>query len=288
MTTHEFLTSCWSWQPAAVVAGLATLAAFSAVFRFSRSRRLWFLVAASGVFLLALASPIETLSRGYLFSARMLQHLLLQLVVPPLLLLSLEPHPGPHCFVRGGLRWLGSLLRAPLIPWLLGAGAMWIWHEQPLHDTATQSVSLHAIQVVLLMVLGGVFWWPIIGPWPEYHLAPLRGMVYLFAACLPCMILGISIAFAPVGVYPIHPHPADPLGILSLIRLGWGVTQAADQQVGGLLMWVPACMVYLIGVMGMLARYYRAQAAPLLAPSEETRGLGALNHANASADITDV
>lgn len=264
MTTQHFFLTGWSWQPSSVLAGLATLAAFVAAFKFSMGRRFWFLAAALMVFLLALISPIETLSDGYLFSAHMTQHLLLQLVVPPLLLLSLRPRPVPRSVAQGSLRWLGWLLKTPLITWLLGVGAMWIWHERSLCDAATRSTAVHTVQVVSLMVLGGMFWWPIIGPWPEHHMQPLLGVVYLFTACVGCTILGIIITFAPVSVCPIYLHPTDRLGILPLIRHDWGFTPATDQQVGGLLMWVPACMVYLSGVMGMLARYYRGEAAPLL------------------------
>jgi len=264
MTTAQFFLSCWTWQPAVVVSGLVTLVVFGVLFRFSLTRRVWCLVAAVFVLLLALVSPIETLSDGYLFSAHMLQHLLLQLIVPPLLLLSLRPRPMPGQLSRGAGRWLGRLLGTPLITWGLGVGAMWIWHERSLCDAAATSTTVHAVQVVSLMVLGGVFWWPIIGPWPEQHIPPLLGVVYLFTACVGCTILGIVLTFAPVGVCPVYMHPADPLEILPLIRGGWGFTPATDQQVGGLLMWVPACMVYLSGVMGMLARYYRGQATPLL------------------------
>ena len=81
-------------------------------------------------------------------------------------------------------------------------------------------------------------------------------MLYLFSACVGCTILGIILTFAPLGVCPVFMHPADRLGILPLLQDGWGLSPARDQQLGGLLMWVPPCFVYLCGIFGLLARWY--------------------------------
>ncbi len=60
-------------------------------------------------------------------------------------------------------------------------------------------------------------------------------------------------------------HPVDRLGVMPLLRDGWGLTPQRDQQVGGLLMWVPACLVYGVGIMGQLARVFREPRADLFA-----------------------
>jgi putative membrane protein len=104
--------------------------------------------------------------------------------------------------------------------------------------------------------MGFAFWWPIIGPWTRQRLSPLAGVVYLFSACLGCTVLGIIITFSPVEVCSIYLHPLDRLGILPLIQDDWGLTPAKDQQLGGLLMWVPACLIYFCGIIGLLARWY--------------------------------
>jgi putative membrane protein len=135
---------------------------------------------------------------------------------------------------------------------------MWIWHVPALCDTAAASQPVHYLQVFSLLLMGGMFWWPILGARPDQRLSPLVGVAYLFSACVSCSLLGIFITFAPIGVCPVYLHPEDRLGILPLIRERWGLTPAVDQQVGGLLMWVPACLVYLCGIMGLLARWYRS------------------------------
>ncbi len=87
----------------------------------------------------------------------------------------------------------------------------------------------------------------------------MAGMAYLISACLACTILGIFITFSPVSVCPIYLHPADRLGVMNLLRQDWGLTPLVDQQIGGLMMWVPACMVYLSGVLGLLIRWYASE-----------------------------
>jgi putative membrane protein len=87
-------------------------------------------------------------------------------------------------------------------------------------------------------------------------LSPLAGIGYLVAACFACTLLGIYITFAPASVCPAYMHPADPYGLLPVIQDQWGLTARMDQQIGGLLMWVPACLIYLSGVMGLLSRWY--------------------------------
>jgi cytochrome c oxidase assembly factor CtaG len=152
--------------------------------------------------------------------------------------------------------------------WLAGVSAMWLWHAPRLCDAATQSGSIHLAQELSLVVMGLAFWWPILAPHEESRVAPLAGIVYLFTACTACTLLGIAITFSPVAVCSVYAHPVDRLGALSLLRGGWGLTPERDQELGGLFMWVPACLVYGAGILGILARWYGA-------PDEHTpRALG--------------
>lgn len=277
-TTQDFLLSAWSFNWGAALLCLAGLAVY--VWRIRAGARTGFLAAALLIYYLALASPVDALADGYLFSAHMTQHLLLQLVVPPLVLLSLPSGTFGASPRSGWLRPVEWTLRRPLLTWGLGVGAMWIWHAPALCNASVSSPLVHRFQFLTLLTLGGAFWWPIAGPRPDHRLSPLPGIVYLFTACSACTALGIVLTFAPVGVCSIYLHPVDRLGILPLIRDGWGFTPARDQQVGGLLMWVPACLVYLTGIMGLLLSWYgRKEAeeglpAPLDRP-EDTKGLRA-------------
>ena len=118
------------------------------------------------------------------------------------------------------------------------------------------------LETVSLLICGGISWWPILAPRQRARLRPVpEAAAYLFTACLACTMIGITITFANRLLYPAFAHPADPYGILPLIRNRWGISPAMDQQIGGILMWVPCCLVYLIAIMAMFARWYREEPA---------------------------
>src|SRR5207247_1299309 len=109
-----------------------------------RGRPLYF-AAAVVVFLLAFISPFNTLANGYLFSAHMVQHILLVLIVPALLMLSL-----PRSF---SLRPPLTYLTHPVIGWIAGVGAMWLWHARALCNAAATSGTVWAIQTTSLLLM---------------------------------------------------------------------------------------------------------------------------------------
>jgi len=253
MTTTQFILSGWTWNPVVLVSGACALVIYLAAFR-DRRRLGWF-VATLAVFLLTLLSPVNTLADGYLFSAHMVQHILLLLIVPALLLLSLPRTlslaVGPRVFAH------------PVIGWLAGVGAMWFWHAPALCNAAVASRPVHALQTVSLLVLGSLFWRQILAPREEECLSPPRAIFYLFSACIACSVLGIIITFSPVTVCSIYTMPPnDPLGMLQTIRTGWGFTPERDQQIGGLLMWVPMCLIYLTAILAQMARWFAQPTNP--------------------------
>jgi cytochrome c oxidase assembly factor CtaG len=256
MTTQQFLTSAWTWNPAAWVGSAAALVAY--LWALVINRRILFLLAGLGVFLLTLSSPLNALAAGYLFSAHMLQHILLLLIVPALVLMSL-----PRCVTLGPRSWI---IGNPLVGWIAGVSAMWFWHARPLCNAAVSSQLVNTLQICSLLLLGTVFWRQILAPREKERLSPPGAVLYLFSACVACSILGILITFSPVSVCPIYAQPpADRLGILDLIQSNWAITPEKDQQIGGLLMWVPMCLVYLSAILAQLARWFAhpVASAPL-------------------------
>jgi putative membrane protein len=247
MTTLALL-SIWELDPFALVVVVAGILAYAVAAR-GTSRRVWPFVLAVAVFVLALASPIGVLARGYLFSAHMLQHILLVLVVPPLVLLALP--------VRATDSPQSTHVARFFVPWLLGVGAMWFWHAPTLCDAASRSLMVQRLQTVSLVGMGSAFWWPIVGPRLAQRLSPFGAIVYLFTACAACTVLGILVTFSPVEVCSVYAQPVDRLGVLPLLRDRWGLTPKADQEVGGLLMWVPGCVVYAASILAMYGRYIR-------------------------------
>jgi len=243
MTTYQFFTTAWTWN--SIVLGVCILASVGYWLVFRRRGKPFYFAAALIVFLLAFVSPFSALANGYLFSAHMVQHILLVLVVPALLLLSL-----PRSFS------LSSLLTHPLIGWIAGVGAMWLWHAPTLCNAAATSRGVSVIQTTSLLLMGSLFWWQVLAPREEQRLSPPAGIIYLFTACTACSVLGIILTFAPVSICKVYEHPVDRLGILSTIRGDWGLTSDRDQQIGGLLMWVPMCAIYAAAILAQMARWH--------------------------------
>lgn len=244
--TNLLLTG-WDWEPSVVTGCAALTLAYLVTLRRDATRAACtcFL---GGVLLLLLdlVSPIDALADGYLFSAHIIQHFLLALVIPPLLLLGL-----PAVDMR-----LPAAFRPPLT-WSLGVGTMVIWHIPAFFNAALASDGLHIFQHLSFLATGVIFWWPVLGPAQEQRLPAGVAVPYLFAACTACSLLGAAITFGPSGLYPAYLHPEDALGILPLIRNGWGLSAKDDQQLGGLLMWVPGCFVYLSAILATVSRWYR-------------------------------
>ena len=250
MTTLDLLAATWKWDPLAITVSLLAPLAYGLTTRSRWCARALYVTAAV-LFALALASPVGTLADGYLFSAHMLQHLLLVLIVPPLALLGLAPSREP--------RPARSRRIPTIVSWAMGVGAMWLWHAPTLCNAAAQSALVHRIQEASLLVMGTAYWWPILAPRASQRIEPLSGIVYLFSACVACTVLGVVVTFSPVEVCSVYLHPVDRLGILPTLRGSWGMTPEKDQQLGGLLMWIPACLVYVGAILSMLARFYRGE-----------------------------
>src|ERR1700719_1982574 len=171
MTTYQFFTTAWTRN--SVVLAVSTLACIGYFLAFGKRGRPLYFAAALAIFLLSFISPVNALANGYLFSAHMVQHILLVLVVPALVLLSLPPSFS----VR-------SPLTHPLIGWVAGVGAMWLWHAPTLCNAAATSRAVSLIPTTPLLFVGSVFWWQALAPRDADRLSPLAGIAYLFTACI--------------------------------------------------------------------------------------------------------
>jgi putative membrane protein len=182
------------------------------------------------VLFLALNGPLHDLSDYYLFSAHMVQHLVLTFFVPPLLLAG-----TPGWMLRPALRtpWVASIARR-----VTGARTAFVifnvviaaWHLPDLYNTAMAYHPVHVVQHLLFLVSATLMWWPLLSPLPELPRLPYPGQIlYSFLMSIPMSLVAICITLADHVLYPAY--SAAP-------RL-WGLTPLADQQLGGLIMWVP-------------------------------------------------
>jgi putative membrane protein len=256
MTTWQAFRTTWDWEPSVLIGCTALIGAYIAATRRRPSRHAWFFFAGILVLLVAQCSPLDALGDTYLFSAHMIQHLLLLLIVPPLLILGIPARLAERWLASPRARMAERTLRQPAVAWPLGIGAMYVWHIPALYNATLAHTGIHIAEHLCFLVTGAIFWWPVCAPLAATRYAPLAAMLYLFTAAVAGSVLGIILTFASPGLYPAYLHPLDTRGLLPLIRDGWGVSPSVDQQTGGLIMWVPGGLVYLCAIIGTLARWH--------------------------------
>jgi putative membrane protein len=204
---------------------------------------------------IALVSPLDALG-GWLFSAHMVQHELLMVIAAPLLVLG-RPLAAwawalPASVGRALGRWTGrgpwatlwGALTDPLVAWALHALALWAWHVPALFDAALHDEAVHIAQHLSFLVTALFFWWAVLGHDPRGRYGPGHSVAYLFTTMLHTAALGALLSLAPTPWYEGYLAPAAALG----------VDPVEDQQLGGLVMWVPAGFAYLVAALSVLGR----------------------------------
>ena len=194
------------------------------------------------VLLLVLNGPVHDLSDYYLFSMHMVQHLVLTLIFPPLLLAGIPNWLLRPLLHRPSVRGLGRFLTRPLVAAVLFSVSISLWHLAFFYDLMMRSHEVHIATHLLFMATATLMWWPVMGPAAELPRLPHGpAMLYLFLVGIPMQIVAALITFADEVLYPWY--VAAPRT--------WGLSPLDDQQLGGLLMWVPGNL-WLFGAIGVL------------------------------------
>jgi cytochrome c oxidase assembly factor CtaG len=260
MTTARLLESTWNVAPSIVI-GCVLLLALHVLFSKGRpAASLLLFLAGDLVLFFALVSPLDELGDTYLFSVHMLQHLLLALMAPALLIAGLPPARLRSLLQRPGIRRFEGILATPPVAWFLGIGTLWIWHLPVLYDATLADERIHIFEHLTFLVTGVVFWWPVFTPLKEYRYSTSTSVAYLGLGALANTVLGVMLTFAPAGLYRYYLHPRDPYNALDLIRNSWGLDAADDQELGGAFMWVLGGLFFLNALMVVLRRWYQAPA----------------------------
>jgi len=205
---------------------------------------------ALGVLFVALTGPIHDLSDYYLFSAHMVQHMMLVFAMPPLLLFG-----TPGYMVRPLLRdprllRLGRALTRPVGAFATFNVVLVAWHLPPLYNLAMEQHPVHIVEHLMIMAASVILWWPMLSPLTELPRAPYPiQMLYLFVVGLPMVMVAIFISMADSMLYPYY--EAAP-------RIWERLTPRADQHLGGLIMWIPGGMVFLIALSVVFFRWQSA------------------------------
>jgi putative membrane protein len=185
----------------------------------------------------------------------MTQHEILMLVSAPLLVLgrpliaflwALPPAWRDSVANVGRLRvfrkgW--DLASAPFSAWLVSALALWIWHVPWLFDQTLHSDWIHAAQHTTFLGTALIFWWPVVNRTPALGYG--GGLVYIFTTILHTSVLGALLTFAPRPWYLSYVTTAP----------AWHLTALEDQQIGGLIMWIPAGTLLLIVALVLLVKW---------------------------------
>jgi len=205
--------------------------------------------------LVALCSPVASLSE-VLFSLHMTQHEILMLVAAPLLVLGrplsaflwiLTPRGRAAAgdFARSTpVRPLWRFLTGALVVWVLHAAAVWIWHVPALYEAAVRSPALHVFEHVCFLFTACLFWWALIhGRYGRmgYGIAVL----YVFLTAIHTGALGALLTFSPRVLYPLYAERGA----------GLHVNPLADQQLAGLIMWIPFGVVFLVIALALFAAW---------------------------------
>ncbi|HTY54524.1 MAG TPA: cytochrome c oxidase assembly protein [Candidatus Binataceae bacterium] len=214
--------------------------------------------------LFALDGPVDALEDARSFSAHMLQHLMLTLVMPPLLLLGipgwmLRPFIKPRPLAR-----IARLLTNPLIAFCTYNAVLVAIHLPVIYERMCRDDDVHIAVHLVLMAAGVLMWWPLLSPLPELpRLSYPAQLLYLFALLIPMAAVAAPITLASGVIYPWYlegPHP-------------YQLAPLADQVLGGLLMWVGAGF-YFIGVFTVIffrwARFEDRDQPPV---NQRLRGL---------------
>jgi putative membrane protein len=187
------------------------------------------------VMLLALNGPLHDLSDDFLFSAHMVQHLVLTLIVPPLLISG-----TPASLFRDAMR-VPAVARAarfvsrPIFCFAAFNTVIAAWHIPALYNFALAHHAVHIGQHLMFLVAAVLMWWPLLSPLPELpRLSYPLQMLYCFLMTIPMSLVAIFITYADSVLYP--PYASAP-------RV-WQLSPMQDQMIGGLIMWIPGGLFF--------------------------------------------
>lgn len=212
---------------------------------------------------LALMSPVDVLG-DLLFSVHMIQHLLLVMLAPPLLLIA-NPLPfflwglpvgvrrrvarllNRKSAFRRGLR----SLTPPGLVWIIFVAVFLGWHDPNAYNAALRSELVHDLEHLTFFGTALLFWWHVTGVGPRIHRRFSRGarVAYLLVTVPVNMLTGVAIAFSTRPIYTYY---------TTVPRL-WGVTVMQDQMFGGAIMWIPGSMMYIIAALILITGVVQAE-----------------------------
>lgn len=194
--------------------------------------------AAIVVLALALASPLDGLADEYLFTAHMIQHLLLTLIAAPLLLLGTPDWLFREILDVTRLRGFAVRARHPLVAFFGFNAIFALAHVPPFYELTLANEPLHALEHVVFIATAMLMWLPVVSPAPGIvaPYPPLGQVLYLFLQTVPASLLGALLSISGSPLYPTYVVAPRAFAISAL----------EDQQIGALIMWVGSGIFFLM------------------------------------------
>jgi putative membrane protein len=221
---------------------------------------------AAGCLILAVAllSPLHALAE-MLFSAHMAQHTLLIGIAAPLIVLGRPLRAGMWALPRSARRAIArgrvghTIMSITHIgaahAFVLHAAALWVWHLPALYQASLGDQRIHAFQHACFLITALVFWSALLDARHRSHYG--IAVLYLFATTVHTSVLGALMTVAPAGWYPRYAAGTE----------AWGMSLLEDQQLAGLIMWMPAGLLYTAAALLLLAAWLRESETRALRPS---------------------
>jgi putative membrane protein len=216
----------------------------------SAGRRAAFFTALGALFF-SLNGWLHDLSDSYLFSAHMVQHLLLALVVVPLMILG-----TPGWMLRPALRvpaidTIARKVTRPIPAFALFNVVVVAWHLPPLYNLALAEHGVHIVQHLMFLVTAVIMWWPVLSPLEETpRISYPAQMLYLFLMTIPMSAISVSIVYAGSVLYPAY----------ATAPRVWGISPMNDQMTGGLIMWIPGGLYFFAVISVVFFLWHREES----------------------------
>jgi putative membrane protein len=222
---------------------------------------------------IALVSPLHPWGR-VLFSAHMSQHEILMLLAAPLLVLSRPLLAFLKALPARRARHLAAAAHNPswqpfwkfitnaFVAWLIHAIALWIWHVPALFNATIDNDLVHSLQHVSFLGSALLFWWAIIHG-PRRAMSYGVAVLYMFTTAMHSGLLGALLSYTTTPWYPAYANTTQ----------SWGLTPIEDQQLGGLIMWVPAGLVYVFAALILMVAWMRDSERRVIAREAQPMAL---------------
>jgi len=253
----HLLQSHWEPVPSIAIGLIALVVAYLWATKFKVTFKTVIFLSGIAILWIGLMSPLDELGDEYLFSAHMVQHMILEFIGPVMLIAALPEEMVQAWMKVPALKLAERILGNPYVALTVATVVMLVWHVPPIYDITLENETVHIIEHVTFMISGSMLWWPVFKPIPEGRLSPMAATIYLTVAGFLASILGMIYTMSDVAFYAAYANPDDHHNLLPLIREQWGLSQLEDQKLGGAIMWVICTLNFFWALMAVMIEWLR-------------------------------